>query len=67
MGPRTIGARSLIKAASSDGRDLARLTADRWLQKDREREQYAFKKVNIEELSSHLYVPAASWWRYVHN
>ncbi len=36
----TIGARSLIiiiiKAASSDGRDLAPGTADRWLQNDRE-------------------------------
>ncbi len=32
-------------------------------------EQYAFKKVNIEEyVNSHLYAkPAASWWRYVHN
>ncbi len=29
--------RIIIKAASSDGRDLARLTADRWLQKDREK------------------------------
>ncbi len=26
-----------IKAASSDGRDLAPSTANRWLQKDRER------------------------------
>ncbi len=33
----TIGARSLIKAASSDGRDLAPSTANRWLHKDRER------------------------------
>ncbi len=38
----TIGARSLIiiiiiiKAASSDGRDLAPGTANRWLQNDRE-------------------------------
>ncbi len=45
----TIGARSLIKAASSDGRDLAPSTANRWLQKEGNGEQYAFKKVNIEE------------------
>ncbi len=32
-------------------------------------EQYAFKKVNIEEYVKVIYKfqPAASWWRYVHN
>ncbi len=45
----TIGARSLIKAASSDGRDLARLTATGGFRKTGNGDQYAFKKVNIEE------------------
>ncbi len=53
----TIGARSLIKAASSDGRDLAPgspLTAG--FRKTGNGEQYAFKKVNIEEYVKVIYI-----------
>ncbi len=59
----TIGARSLIKAASSDGRDLAPgspLTAG--FRKKGNGEQYAFKKV-IERNMSKSFIftkPAAS-------
>ncbi len=53
----TIGARSLIKAASSDGRDLALgspPTGD--FRKTGNGEQYAFKKVNIEECIKVIYM-----------
>ncbi len=49
-GPRTIGARSLIKAASSDGRDLAHDSSPTGgFRKTGNVEQYAFKNANIEE------------------
>ncbi len=53
----TIGARSLIKAASSDGRDLAP-AAPPPLASERQGngEQYAFKKVNIEERVIVIYI-----------
>ncbi len=59
MGPHTIGARALIKAASSDERDLAPgLTANGGFRKTGNVEQYAFKEENIEGIcQSHLYVP----------
>ncbi len=50
----TIGARSLIKAASSDGRDLAPSTAN--FRKTGNGEQYAFKKGKYRGMcNSHLY------------
>ncbi len=46
----TIGARSLIKAASSNGRDLAPGSPPTGgFRKTGNGEQYTFKKVNIEE------------------
>ncbi len=46
-----------IKAASSDGRDLAPGTANRWLQKDRERCAICIKKGKYRgTCHSHLYV-----------
>ncbi len=49
----------IIKAASSDERDLAPgLTANGGFRKTGNGEQYAFKEENIEEIyQNHLYVP----------
>ncbi len=48
----------LIKAASSDGRDLAPGTANRWLQKDREQWAICILKSKYRGVcQSHLYVP----------
>ncbi len=54
----TIGARSLIiKAASSDGRDLAPGSPPTGgFRKTGNSEQYAFKKVNIEEYVKVIYM-----------
>ncbi len=53
----TIGARSLIKAASSDGRDLAPGSPPTGgFRKTGNGEQYAFKKANIEEYVKVIYM-----------
>ncbi len=58
----------IIKAASSDERDLAPgLTANGGFRKTGNGEQYAFKEENIEGISKSFIcakLPAASWWRY---
>ncbi len=58
-GPCALLAWALIKAASSDERDLAPgLTANGGFRKTGSGEQYAFKEENIEGIyQNHLYVP----------
>ncbi len=61
----------IIKAASSEGREPSHPAPPTGgFRKTGNGEQYAFKKVNIEERVIVIYMCQtllASWWRYVHN